>query len=88
MALPLAQFFLSAIKKLTNKYNNSNCQKIIDKSVVLNKMTIISLLNPCGEIKYAVSLPAIKRTIKPITGEKITGSKIGRRITPFIDLKG
>lgn len=83
-----AYFFQRAARKLPSKYRRSNCQKIIDKKVVLKKITIISRFKPCGETNKAAIRPTINKIAKPITGEKITGKRIGLLTTPFIDLKG
>lgn len=76
------------MKKLANRYSSNSCQSRIDRSVVLKKSTIISRLIPWGETKRAAILPTINRTARPISGEKITGSRIGRRATPLVDLNG
>ena len=39
-------------------------------------------------MKRAAILPTINKIVRPISGEKITGSKMGRRTTPFVDLNG
>lgn len=64
------------------------CQRSIDSRVVLRKTTIMSRLKPCGDTKSAAILPAMNKTVRPITGEKRTGISMGLLITPFTDLKG
>lgn len=55
---------------------------------MLRNIAITSRFIPWGERKRAANLPAMNNTIKPMTGEKMTGSMIGRRAMPLIYLEG